>query len=776
MARSPDRVWRALDGEALLKTYRLAAGHLYQAQLRWELTRKLGLEWRQPENGMAELAGVPERALQAFSQRREQVLDYLEQQGTSGFYAARVAALATREHKEPLDLPRLQEEWLARAAEHGLGRRDLENLLGRTRSLELGEREFREIAARLLGPNGLTGKQTTFSAAEAVVAWAQTQRAGAPAEQVLAIAGRFTALPGVERVTAAFAPGRPAAFSTSELIRTEQAALALAERGQGVGAPAVSLASVEDVTRERATLTPEQQAMLHEVATSPDRVVCVVGRAGAGKTTALAAVSDTFLRDGVTVLGCAPSGIAAEQLAREAGIASGTLHRLLAAAEAHGGLPESCVLIVDEAGMADTRTLTRVLEEVERVSGKAILVGDPAQLPAVGPGGLFPALADRLGAVELRDNHRQRDRLERQALAALRAGDSGPYLGHAAEQGRLLLADDPVEAKARLLADWWTLARDDLAGNAMIAYRRRDVADLNSVARGLMEREGRLGPDRLLLPGGVEVSAGDRVVCLRNDRRLGVVNGSRGSVATIDEQAGTLVLETDSGGRVRLSAAYLEAGHLEYAYALTGHKTQGLTLERAFVLAAGEGNLKEWGYVALSRARRETRLYTTASELAPDTPPAYRPERPAPLDRFARALTRPAAEPLALDARARQDPPARDRRAELLQEGRALFERRQQLEEQRAEAVGKLRAQERELAGLGFLARARRGKGLGEQVERQRGNVAAIDTALTGVDRESEALNKRRERERLQTLRTQRELGISRTPARQSELELELEL
>jgi len=92
------------------------------------------------------------------------------------------------------------------------------------------------------------------------------------------------------------------------------------------------------------------------------------------------------------------------------------------------------------------------------------------------------------------------------------------------------------------------------------------------------------------------------------------------------------------------------------------------------------------------------------------------------------------------------------------------------------EAVGKLRAQERELAGLGFLARARRGKGLGEQVERQRGNVAAIDTALTGVDRESEALNKRRERERLQTLRTQRELGISRTPARQSELELELEL
>ena len=119
MARSPDGTWRALDGEALLKTYRLAAGYLYQAQLRFELTRALGVEWQRPEQGMSEIEGVPPEAVHAFSQRRAQVLEYLERHGSTGFYAAKVAAVETRDRKEPIDLPRLREEWQARAEEHG---------------------------------------------------------------------------------------------------------------------------------------------------------------------------------------------------------------------------------------------------------------------------------------------------------------------------------------------------------------------------------------------------------------------------------------------------------------------------------------------------------------------------------------------------------------------------------------------------------------------------------------------------------------------------------
>ena len=142
---------------------------------------------------MAEIAGVPEQVLRAFSQRRLRVLDYLEQHGTCGFYAAKVAALETREHKEPVDLPRLREEWRARAAEHGLGRRELKRLLGRSVGHELEEYAVAEIAAELLGPEGLTESRSTFSGPDAVMAWAQALPQGAPAEQVLALAAASSA-------------------------------------------------------------------------------------------------------------------------------------------------------------------------------------------------------------------------------------------------------------------------------------------------------------------------------------------------------------------------------------------------------------------------------------------------------------------------------------------------------------------------------------------------------------------------------------------------------
>jgi conjugative relaxase-like TrwC/TraI family protein len=90
MTRSPsDGEWRALDGEAILKTYRLAAGYLHEAHLRYELSQRLGVEWETPEKGWAELQGVPRAVIEAFSTRRAQVLEHLAEQGTAGFYAAR---------------------------------------------------------------------------------------------------------------------------------------------------------------------------------------------------------------------------------------------------------------------------------------------------------------------------------------------------------------------------------------------------------------------------------------------------------------------------------------------------------------------------------------------------------------------------------------------------------------------------------------------------------------------------------------------------------------
>src|SRR3954454_145516 len=191
MAQSPsDEKWRALDGEAILKTYRLAAGYLYEAHLRAELSRSLGVEWDTPRKGWSELKRVPRRVIDEFSTRRLAVIERMREQATSGFYAAQVAAVGTREKKEQVDLVALREDWRARAAEHGLGRRELNSLLGRAARREPSAHELQAIARRLLGPTGLTEKRTAFSAPELVMAWADALAQGGRVERIRRLCDR----------------------------------------------------------------------------------------------------------------------------------------------------------------------------------------------------------------------------------------------------------------------------------------------------------------------------------------------------------------------------------------------------------------------------------------------------------------------------------------------------------------------------------------------------------------------------------------------------------
>ena len=307
--------------------------------------------------------------------------------------------------------------------------------------------------------------------------------------------------------------------------------------------------------------------------------------------------------------------------------------------------------------------LAPVLEQVERVHGKVVLIGDPNQLPAVGAGGLFAGIVERKGAVVLHENRRQRDELERVALAKVRAGLGREYLAFAEQRERLVVSDDPLATRMRLVADWWSHARSDLAGNVMIALRRRDVAELNALARGLMETSGRLGHERVMVAGR-EFATGDRIVSLRNSDRLGVKNGTRGTVERVDKASGTLTVATDRGDRVVLSRQYLEAGHVRHAYALTGHSGQGLTVERAFVLGSGEARLQEWGYVALSRAREATRLYVTANKFERESDFHEYDDRD-PVGRLASALEESAVERLAVDQRPHAAGPRHSMRAEI---------------------------------------------------------------------------------------------------------------
>ena len=371
--------------------------------------------------------------------------------------------------------------------------------------------------------------------------------------------------------------------------------------------------AVHAALAKRPSLSDEQRETVSRLCLGGDGVSVVVGKGGTGKTFALGAAREAWQAAGHPVLGVAVARRAARELQKGAGISSTSVAALLAdlRRSERSRLPDGCVLVVDEAGMLSTRDLVQLVDHAERARAKLVLVGDHHQLPSIEAGGAFRGLVNRGLAIELRENRRQVEAWERVALDHPRRASQQALPMYEA-RGRVMTGP-AEEARARLIADWW--AAGDPDGAVMIARRRDDVYDLNSRAREHMLAAGKLGGDELRLPGGL-FAVGDRVVVRRNDRSAGVDNGQAGRVVSIDRAERGLSLECN-GRRVELPARFLfdrtERGDptLQHGYAITGHIAQGLTTDRAFVLA-DPGVSREWLYTAMSCGRLQNTLYVAS--------------------------------------------------------------------------------------------------------------------------------------------------------------------
>jgi hypothetical protein len=656
LTRGPDGRWTALDGRALY-AHAKTAGYLYQAVLRRELTRSLGVAWGPVRRGVADVAGIPREVIVAFSRRRQQITRRLAERGEHSAKSAQTAALDTRQRKHRgVSQERLLGGWRQRAEGLGFRAADLEACLGQTEAHPLGPEEGDRLIAELAGPNGLTQEASTFCRRDVLRAICERLPAGADLTEIEGLADRLLArddliipvthadelavLPAGDSIRLADGRAIPARadlqrYSTQELLALEAEVIAAAARRQGNDAGLVPTQVVTAVLDRHVgrrprfepgsplpRLAPDQAAMVAALTTSGHGVQLVNAQAGAGKTFALDAARAVWQAAGYRVVGAALPGRAAEELAAGAGIDSSTISRLLLDLEdpRAPGLGPGTVLVVDEAGMVGTRLLARLLAAAEHASAKVVLVGDTQQLPEIDCGGLFRGLLVRLGAVELANNRRQVQRWEREALALLRTGDAGGAVGRYWQHGRVVVRDSALTLRSQLVADWWAaLGRSGEQPPVMIAARRADVVDLNGRARALMVADGRLGPQALPVDGQ-EYAVGDRIVTLRNQRqRLGVANGTRGTVTAVDMAAGALEVRTDHGRAVRLPRWYLTGSRrwprrqVDYGYAVTGHKAEGMTTDRSFVLGS-EDIYKEWGYTALSRGRLENRLYLVVGD------------------------------------------------------------------------------------------------------------------------------------------------------------------
>jgi conjugative relaxase-like TrwC/TraI family protein len=453
MARGTDGRWTALDATPIYQ-HAKAAGFLYQAHLRAALRERLPwVHWGPVRNGMAEIEQLAPQVLREFSTRRRQIEERERELVAAGVEVGdggrEAIAHATRLRKRyGVDTAPWREVVRARAAEHGLGARELAALvLGPTKAPETPDPG--RVSGELAGAGGLTERQNTFAKREAVMAWAAAHGQGAPAEAVERAAAEFLARDDVHRAPE---PGGPR-FTTSDLLAHEQAIVTGAQARRGEGSGRLDSALVEAVLASAAHApTAEQARVICGLTSSGHGVETVEALAGTGKTFTAGLLAKAYTAGGFRVLGAAPTGRAVRELTDEAGIGQvWTLTRLALDLDAdHRGFGSGrAVLILDEAGMASTRETARVMAHAQVAGVKVIAIGDSGQLSSVQAGGWLGSLTERLGSHELREVKRQRDPRERQLLAHVRRGDPTDYTAEKTARGQLhIYANDAQHAIA----------------------------------------------------------------------------------------------------------------------------------------------------------------------------------------------------------------------------------------------------------------------------------------------------------------------------------------
>jgi len=464
-----------------------------------------------------------------------------------------VASLAGRN-----DLPALRSDDLTDAMLRDLARAAL--LARSERSSVFTQANiYADVERQLHGVLFVPGERAKVSERAAVLALGMAVKLSPP--EMNHVPERFRAPDG----TSQFSPATSWQYTTAELLEAEAR---LFEAGRDTSGPGVSYGTVARVCDRplpgRAFEMGQDQAVgVEQVATSGRVCDVLVGPAGTGKTVALLGLLAAWEAEhGLgSVKGLAPSASAAANLAEELGIptentakwlsevdreperlaevsrlralaaqlpspAARSVEQQAAELEAEARrwqLARGELLVVDEASLAGTFALDRLVAQAREAGAKILLIGDPAQLGAVGAGGAFGMLVgDRENPPELVEARRFTEEWERRASAELRAGSPrgvDAYIGH----GRVSEGD-----KAEVLSACYEAWKADVeAGKSslMVAHDNETVRELNRLARADRVATGQVATEGLGLADGSVAGTGDVVVARRNDRHLRLADG-----------------------------------------------------------------------------------------------------------------------------------------------------------------------------------------------------------------------------------------------------------
>jgi len=411
-------------------------------------------------------------------------------------------------------------------------------------------------------------------------------------------------------------------FTSTGILDAEQRLVDTAGRYDG---PEISPAAVDEAlleaTANGVTLNARQAALVRQMATSGARLQLAIAAAGTGKTTAMRVLAAAWTEAGGTVIGLAPSAAAAAQLRDQIDAHTDTLAKLTWSVGQHD-LPgwaqrigPSTLVVIDEAGMADTVSLDAAVHFIIGRGGSVRLIGDDQQLAAIGAGGVLRDIAHTQGALQLTEVHRFTDPAESAASLALRDGRP-EALGFYLDQRRVHVGD--LTALTEDVFSAWQTDRSTGLDAIMLAPTRELVSQLNRRARAhrlttqLAGNRPEASPAAMLADGN-PASAGELVITRANNRTLRttatdwVKNGDRWTVCKVSRGGDLTVRHNRNGCTVRLPAGYVTES-VELGYATTVHTAQGVTSDTMHGLVSGEESRQQL-YTMLTRGRIANHLY-----------------------------------------------------------------------------------------------------------------------------------------------------------------------
>ncbi|MEX2309828.1 MAG: MobF family relaxase [Pirellulales bacterium] len=638
---------RSIESKPIFRN-KMLLGAIYRSHLAHSLHRQFGLNAERKGDSF-EILGVPDEVIQDKSKRRKQIELRLKEERKGGAIAAAHAALATRQKKKHRPRSELFAEW--RNANEALGFTDktLQALVCPTKRDyqkyidEILKEAFQNIQHRLrhFTAHGFLREVLYVAPAYGVSPDALHQ----PVQDFLRDS---------QEVVPIITTDGFSRFASTKVLKQEIKMLNVLRQLHNREGSHVDDKTLDKVLVAHDHLNEEQQAAVKHITQSDKAIRIVQGYAGTGKTTMLRTAVQAWQTAGYNIVGACFTGAAADTLQDEIGVPCDTINMTLAdfkedafdtlrrwgrhtakqmirAAQKkktyrrkkpqRPSINNKTIVLLDEAGMINTRHMLMLMEWVQKHGATLVLTGDAAQLPAVEGGSPFLSLSKRVGYAEMTQIRRQKDEWARAAALHMARGEIAEALALYDKRGLVKVEDDMDDALEHLVKDWsdcvWdhpedarilTLTNDQadaanrLAQEKLIERRVLDTSD-KQVIEDVDENSGRAY--------GSYAYIGDRVLFTKNDRKVGVRNGQTGTILKFISlgrlRRPGLRVKLDNGKVVKVP---LHFKHVRLGYASTVHKAQGATYSEVFVLLGGAAQNQPLSYVQGTRSRVATHFYT----------------------------------------------------------------------------------------------------------------------------------------------------------------------